>query len=323
MKKLFRKLKKDDATNSGDTAGSALKSPSNPTQIQNQPSQVKPGEPFRSQGDDLVLQNDYSGAIVMYNAALRSAPNDVGLLLSRSVAHSMTTPPKLDLALKDANSIINLCPNWWQGWLQKGEILTQMNDLQSAEEALTNAAGFAQGVDKGIAHRTLANVQGRRKQPLSITPTPAETHPSPESELPRQSQSPSTATPPVSTLPNRPVIPPQSPSSASTEIPALPSLSHTGSSSPPPSSTAPSAASTRQTTTTATTARLSQRSAQATSQNQASTTASNQARSFSWGPSVHLGSGASTQAPTSSSSSPSRSMSQNLEAILSLTLRKL
>src|SRR5215469_1764264 len=203
MRKLFRGQKKKDATNSAETAESTPQSPStdNPT------SPVKPGELFRSQGDDLVLQNDYNGAIVMYNVALGCAPDEVGTLLSRSVAHSMTTPPKLDLALKDADSVIQLKPDWWHGWLQKGEILSQMDDLQGAEEALTNAVGFAHGVDKSLAHRTLANVQARQARSPSTTTSGG-------LESPRQSQSPSTAQSPVSTLPNPPVIPPQSPSSA-------------------------------------------------------------------------------------------------------------
>ena len=287
MKKLFRGQKKKDATNSGED--SDPQSPSTDTESYSQPTPNNLGEPFRSQGDDLVLQNDYNGAIVMYNAALRRAPNDEGILLSRSVAHSMSTPTNLDLALQDADTVIQLKPEWWHGWLQKGEILSQMDDLDGAEDALTNAVGFAQGVDKSLAHRTLANVQARQARSPSSTSRA-------ESEFPRRSQSSSTAESPVSTLPKPRAYPPQSPSSASTELRSSPSVSHTGTVPPPPSSTTPDTVSTRQTTATAKgptvpgpaiTSRLSQTSASAPS-----TPARNQAYRFSWTQSVPLGFGA-------------------------------
>src|SRR5256885_1205258 len=118
MRKLFSKKKKDDPIHpeitGSPTRGSVF------TAIP-QASQVKSGDPFRSQGDELAEKNDWNGAVVMYNAALRSAPDDLSLLLSRSMAHSMSAPPRLDLALKDADAVIQLNPNWWQGWRQKGE----------------------------------------------------------------------------------------------------------------------------------------------------------------------------------------------------------
>lgn len=131
---------------------------------------VRPGEPFRSQGDDLTQQGDYTGAVVMYDAALRAAPNDVGLLLSRTTALSMTNPPRLDQALKDADMVIQLDPRSWQGWLEKGRVLSRMGDLQSAEEALTNAVGFAQDYGRNVAQSHLADVRARRAQ-FSATTT--------------------------------------------------------------------------------------------------------------------------------------------------------
>lgn len=150
-----------------------------------QASQVRPGEPFRSQGDELARNNDYNGAVVMYDAALRCAPNDLSLLLSRSMAYSMSEPPRLDLALKDADCVIQLDPNWWQGWLQKGQILLQRGDLQSAEEALTNATGFAQDFDRNTAQRALADVRVRRAQAPATASLPAiEMFASDQSNLP-------------------------------------------------------------------------------------------------------------------------------------------
>jgi tetratricopeptide (TPR) repeat protein len=132
-----------------------------------QASQVRPGEPFRSQGDELARKSDYNSALVMYNAALRSAPDDSSLLLSRSMAHSMSEPPNLDLALKDTDRLVQSDPNWWQGWLQRGQVLLRRGDLQSAEEALTNATAFAQGFDIITAQRALDDVRACRAQPSS------------------------------------------------------------------------------------------------------------------------------------------------------------
>src|SRR5438034_6307312 len=118
MRSLFRKKKKGDPTSrhsvidqgmaGSPTGGSASSANPQASQAQSQAGQVRPGEPFRSQGDELVQKNDYSAAVVMYDAALRSAPNDPSLLLSRSGAHSMSTPPRRDLALKDADAVIQL-----------------------------------------------------------------------------------------------------------------------------------------------------------------------------------------------------------------------
>jgi tetratricopeptide (TPR) repeat protein len=124
-----------------------------------QASQEQPGEPFRSQGDELARKSDYTSALVMYNAALRSTPNDLSLLLSRSMAHSMSEPPNLDSALEDADHVIQLNPNWWQGWLQRGQVLLRKGDLRSAKEALTNATAFAQGFDISTAQRALDDVR--------------------------------------------------------------------------------------------------------------------------------------------------------------------
>ncbi|EEP77420.1 predicted protein [Uncinocarpus reesii 1704] len=129
-----------------------------------QPNTVRLGEPFRSQGDELTQRGDYNGAVVMYDAALRAAPNDIGLLLSKTTALSMSNPPRLDLALKDADTVIQLDPRSWQGWLEKGRILSRMGDMQGAEEALTNAVGFAQDYGKNVAQSALADVRARRTQ---------------------------------------------------------------------------------------------------------------------------------------------------------------
>ncbi|KAL2812474.1 hypothetical protein BJX63DRAFT_241868 [Aspergillus granulosus] len=117
------------------------------------------GEPFRSHGNQLASSSDYNGAVVMYNSALQLAPHDTELLLSRSLAHMMSTPPRLDLALKDADDAIQLNPASAQGWLQKGEVLVQLGNLADAVDVLENAVGCASPGERLGAQRALAGVR--------------------------------------------------------------------------------------------------------------------------------------------------------------------
>jgi hypothetical protein len=110
----------------------------------------------------------------MYNKALKYAPSDITLLLSRSLAFSLSNPPRLDLALQDTDAAIQLSPTHWQGWQQKGEILQKMGDFQGADEALVNAVGFADGADKLTARRSLVESRARRNQPSAAMEPPTE-----------------------------------------------------------------------------------------------------------------------------------------------------
>lgn len=241
----------------------------------------------------------------MYDAALRSAPDDLSLLLSRSMAHSMSTPPRLDLALKDADAVIQLNPEWWQGWLQKGKILLRMGNLQSAEEVLTKAAGFAQGMDRNRAQRALADVRKRRPQPLTTAPPPATEILTPDPiPLPQQSQSHLTEERPSAAQSNLPLRPPQSPSLAlplssptsNTVSTTLPTLSP----STPPSTTfyTPSTAPTNLETTAVLPGATTTQSPLYTSPTASSTPAStNQPPQPAWASAPH-GSGTSTAQPS-------------------------
>ncbi|KAL4789305.1 hypothetical protein BDV19DRAFT_374338 [Aspergillus venezuelensis] len=119
------------------------------------------GEPFRSHGNQLAAASDYNGAVVMYNSALQLAPHDAELLLSRSLAHMMSDPRRLDLALKDADDAITLNPGSAQGWMQKGEVLQAMGDTANAIDVFNNAVGCAQPHERLAAQRALA---GARQQ---------------------------------------------------------------------------------------------------------------------------------------------------------------
>jgi hypothetical protein len=173
--KLFKKNKKNSAVAAASSS-----------------TQIAPKDLFRSRGDDRVQISDYNGAVMMYDEALRCESTDTNLLLSRSFARMMSTPPRLDLALQDADAVIQQSPTNWHGWLQKGETHLRMGDSQEAEEALVNAVGFAQGVDKLTAQKSLADLKSRRGQAsAAASPSGPSVHSTPA--IPFSEHSPQTA----------------------------------------------------------------------------------------------------------------------------------
>jgi tetratricopeptide (TPR) repeat protein len=178
MRKLFGRKKHGSSRDSVVTSRqqhSDEPASSQGSQGETQTNQSSPSQPFQSRGDELANINNYNGAVVMYDAALQSAPYDRCLLLSRSIAYSLSTPPKLDLALKDADDALLLNPRWWEGWLQKGKILFKMGHLKSAEEVLANAAGFAHSTDKATVQKILDEVRASQvPSPETICPQWAE-----------------------------------------------------------------------------------------------------------------------------------------------------
>jgi hypothetical protein len=150
-----------------------------------QSSQSSAEDPFQTRGDELSQNGDYNGAVVMYGEALRTRKTDPVLLLSRSLAHMMSTPPRLDLALQDADAAVRYDSSNWQGWLQKGECHSKNGDINQAEEAFVKAVTFAQGKDKLVAQTSLGNVRTRRSQILSTTePSSASVQSTPPSNPP-------------------------------------------------------------------------------------------------------------------------------------------
>lgn len=103
-----------------------------------------------------MRDKEHQAAVAMYDAAIANTPNNPDLLLCRSLAHSRS-------ALDDADAAAKLKPEWWLAWLQKGEILLQMGELQRAEEALRAALGFADGPDKPRVQRVLDDIQAQRE----------------------------------------------------------------------------------------------------------------------------------------------------------------
>ncbi|KAH0555637.1 hypothetical protein GP486_006415 [Trichoglossum hirsutum] len=139
---------------------------------------------FRERGDERVGRNDYNGAVAMYDEALRHAPSDTTILLSRSIAHMESTPPNLHLALQDAVAATRYSPENWRAWMQRGEACLRVGDIQEAEEAMVKAEAFAQGLDKLFAKRNLATVRDQQKQiPPAAEPSAASTESAPPGAL--------------------------------------------------------------------------------------------------------------------------------------------
>jgi Tetratricopeptide repeat len=129
-----------------------------------QSSQPSAEDPFQTRGDELSQNSDYNGAVVMYDAALKIRKTDPVLLLSRSLAYMMSTPPRLDLALQDADTALRYDSSNCQGWLQKGKCHLKNGDINQAEEAFVKAVTFARGTDRLAAQTSLADVRARRTQ---------------------------------------------------------------------------------------------------------------------------------------------------------------
>ena len=107
----------------------------------------------------------------MYDSALKSQPTDANALLYRSFAHVLRPNPRLDLAARDADSIINLDPANSKAWKQKGDVLRRQGDLKGAVEALTCAVGCAQGVDRLETQALLNSTQTALAQQSIPAPT--------------------------------------------------------------------------------------------------------------------------------------------------------
>ena|SRR5579862_4798997 len=151
----IRRIFRGSQGSKGSASSTTNPTPQAPTPLENV---------FQSRGEELARNGDFNGAITMYNEALRSAPTDTVILLSRSLAYLMSTPPKLDLALQDANTAIEHSPTSWQAWQQKGETCRKMGDLQGAEDAFVNSEGCATGADKLAAQRSLLDLRALRAQ---------------------------------------------------------------------------------------------------------------------------------------------------------------
>lgn len=159
---------------------------------------------FLRRGDELFNDGDYQSAVFMYSEALRQDQNNALLYLKSSFARTLSTPPQLDLALQDVNSAIQINPFMGNAWKQKGDIYIRKGDYRAAEEALVQATGMLQGMEKVQAQQSLIESRSRSLPHNSMSPTPTIQAPT---ELPvrpqvsTQSTNPQTTT--TTTLPTR------------------------------------------------------------------------------------------------------------------------
>lgn len=126
---------------------------------------------------------------------MQLAPNDFDLYLSRSLAHMMSSPRYLDLALKDADDAICLKPEDSRGWSQKGKVFIQMGDYKSAVEMLTHALGCAKPHERVAVQRALDAARSQSAVQTRISPY------SSPSSLPDQTVTTSSPTPQPASVP--------------------------------------------------------------------------------------------------------------------------
>ncbi|KAE8384515.1 hypothetical protein BDV23DRAFT_189140 [Aspergillus alliaceus] len=107
-----------------------------------------PGVPFCASGDTLMGGKEY-------NVEVASAPSNPDLSMSTSAS-----PPG---AVGDANTVTKLKSNCWSAWLQKGEALLRMGQLQAAEEALQKALELAEIIDKPKVQKRLDDLQSQHE----------------------------------------------------------------------------------------------------------------------------------------------------------------
>lgn len=84
------------------------------------------------QGNQMAQSGDYHGAVKMFSKAIQLDPSDFRFFGNRSYCYGRIE--KYDSALKDADSAINLAPEWPKGYFRKGRALTGLKRSQEAEQ---------------------------------------------------------------------------------------------------------------------------------------------------------------------------------------------
>ena len=151
---------------------------------------------FRSTGDSLLEQGKYNDAVVMYDRAILAAPQDPSLRASRSVAHTLSHPRQLDLALADAESATQLDPTHFRGWLQQGRIRSLQGHTSIAVSCYEKAVQYGKGEERTFAMSSLQEARDRlQRDPPDYSNRPGPTDPeaslrTPAFKLPERPQNP-------------------------------------------------------------------------------------------------------------------------------------
>jgi len=123
---------------------------------------------FASSGDRLIEQGSYNIAVYMYDEALKFAPADTTILLSRSLAHMLSDPPAINAAHNDVKQCLELDPKNWQAWQLKGDLLMREDNFKDAEPAFRNAIAYSKGMDKVRAQRSLADARSKAGAAIAV-----------------------------------------------------------------------------------------------------------------------------------------------------------
>ncbi|XP_020154995.1 uncharacterized protein [Aegilops tauschii subsp. strangulata] len=81
-------------------------------------------------GEEAVKRKDYRGASMFYTEAIELDPTDATLYSNRSLCHMQMT--EVDMALLDANTCIELRPEWLKGYYRKGVALMFLKEYKEA-----------------------------------------------------------------------------------------------------------------------------------------------------------------------------------------------
>lgn len=88
---------------------------------------------FAIQGNSMACQGQYVSAIECFTKAIQLDSSDYRFFGNRSYCYERLS--QFDKALKDANKVISLAPDWPKGYFRKGKALAGLKNYQAAEEA--------------------------------------------------------------------------------------------------------------------------------------------------------------------------------------------
>ena len=125
---------------------------------------------MRNIGDELLNGGNYNDAVVIYSQALKKAPGDAGLLLSLSLARTMSTPPELELALGNVQDVVKLFPNNAQAHISMADVCERLGKFDEAEAALLMAVDLTTGMSRIRAHQLLANLRAKSAGEKTLRP---------------------------------------------------------------------------------------------------------------------------------------------------------
>lgn len=122
---------------------------------------VEDAKVFSASADRLVERGSYNMAVYMYDEALKCSPDNMAILMSRSLAYMLSEPPEISLAKQDVERCLELEPENWQAWQLKGDLLMRDDNFEEAEPAFRNAIIYSSGMDRIRAQRSLADARSR------------------------------------------------------------------------------------------------------------------------------------------------------------------